>query len=46
MTEENSFEIMETPQSLLDFFKNSPLQEVDLEIERSQDLPRDLDETR
>jgi antitoxin Phd len=28
--------------SLIDFFKNSPLQDVDLEIERKPDLPRDI----
>ncbi len=29
--------------TLLDFFKNSPLQDVDLEIERSRDFPREVD---
>jgi|GEM_PF-6436063 len=43
MIQEDSFEMIPTPPSLLDFFKNSPFQEVDLEIERSVDLPRDID---
>lgn len=29
--------------SLLDFFKQSPLQEIDIEIERQRDLPREVD---
>lgn len=28
--------------TLLDFFKSSPLQDVDLEIERSRDFPREV----
>lgn len=30
-------------QSLLDFLRNSPLADVDLDFERSQDEPRDID---
>ncbi|HEY0827125.1 MAG TPA: type II toxin-antitoxin system Phd/YefM family antitoxin [Bacilli bacterium] len=29
--------------SLADFFKNSPLSEVELELERSTDMPREVD---
>lgn len=38
------FDKMSTPKSsLLDFFRSAPCQDVDLEIQRSKDLPRELD---
>jgi prevent-host-death family protein len=36
-------ELMRRKESLLEFFQNSPLRGVDLDIERDQDMGRDLD---
>ncbi|MCC5832904.1 MAG: type II toxin-antitoxin system Phd/YefM family antitoxin [Chlamydiales bacterium] len=35
-------ELTKPANSLLDFFRNAPLQEVELEIKRSKELPRDI----
>lgn len=35
-------ELTQPTESLIDFFKRSPLQDVHLEIKRSQDIPRDV----
>lgn len=38
------FDKMQRPEiSLLDFFKNAPCPEIDLDIKRSRDLPRDIE---
>jgi prevent-host-death family protein len=40
----NEFEKMSTPgNSLLEFFREAPLSEFDLDIERDKDLGRDID---
>jgi len=31
------------PESLVEFFQNSPLRGVDLDLERDKDLPREVD---
>ncbi len=43
MSKKRYDKLMKKPTSLLEFFKRSPLQEVDLDIERNRDLPRDID---
>lgn len=44
MLSKEEFDKMSKPRtSLLDFFRAAPCQDVDLDIQRSKDLPRELD---
>ncbi len=42
MSKKRYDELTKPAGSLLDFFKNAPLQDIEIDIERSDDLPRDI----
>jgi prevent-host-death family protein len=42
ISKERYEELITPAETLIDFFKKAPLQHIDIKIERSRDLPRDI----